>query len=184
MNNLNITTVKGQIGISTTRGYHTMSSPKGEQTISTTKPKMTISGESPKVIIDSYECWAERGFKNNIDLLTESAQLGRQAVLKAINRIVADGNRMADIRRRTPPVIPELAAKNAMPPQYEFNYTAIPKSRPKIDVTGSLNINWQLGETHIDYTPRKPEIEYNRGKVEIYMERHPEIKIEYIDTRV
>ena len=183
MNNLRITTVNGQIGINTTHGSYTMSSPKGEQSIKQIKPKMTISGESPKVIIDSYQCWAERGLKNNIDLLTENAQLGRQAAIKAIDRIVGDGNRMAMITRRTPPAIPEIAVKNSAPIQHEFNYTMIPKSRPKIDVVGNLKIDWQLGGVDINYTPKKPQIEYNRGKVEIYMQRYPEINMQYIDDR-
>lgn len=183
MNNLRITTTDAKIGIQSTRGYYTMSSPKGEQTITTTKPKMTISGEPKKVIIDSYECWAERGFKNNIDLLSESASLGRQATLNSIARIVADGNRMADIRKRTPNPIPEIAAKNSRPPMHEFNYTVIPKSKPKITVVGGQSIDWQLGTTNIDYSPRKPEINYTRGKVEVYMKQHHDINIEYIDTR-
>ncbi|WP_041701352.1 DUF6470 family protein [Gottschalkia acidurici] len=184
MNNLSITTVKGQIGIDTARGSYSIRQPKGEQSITQKSAKMNIDKQAPKVIIDQYDCFAEVGLKNNIDFITEVAQLGKQAAIKAIGRIVEDGNRMAMIQKRMPPAIPELAEKNSRPTQYEFNFKLIPTSRPKIDVEGYLNINWELGGAEISYSPKKHEIDYNLGKVNIYMKQYPEIKYQYIDDKI
>lgn len=183
MNNLRITTTDARIGIKSTSGYYTMNSSKGNQTITTTKPKMTISGEPKKAIIDSYECWAERGLKNNIDLLREGAQLGKQAALSSIARKVADGNRMANITKHAPRAIPDIVANNSKRPMHEFNFGLTPTSRPNITITGGQSIDWQLGTTNINYTPSKPEITYTRGKVETYLQQKNDINIEWIDTR-
>lgn len=183
MNNLRFTITDAKIGIKTTKGQYDITSSKGDQSITTTKPKMTISGEPKKAIIDSYESWAERGFKNNIDILSENAQLAKQAAINGLARVVADGNRMADIRKNMPPAIPEIAEKNTRPEIREFGFGMIPLSKPNVTIVGGQSIDWQLGSTNIDYTPSKPEINYDRGKVEVYMTQYQNLQIEYIDTR-
>jgi len=178
-----INTVKGQIGIDTTRGSMEMQQPRGEQSISQTKAKMNIQSELPRVIIDQYECFAEAGLKNMRDLTAEYAQLGKQAAFEGIARRVDDGNRLATIGNNMPNAIPEIAKKNAWKPEREFGLATIPKSRPKIDVTGSLNIEWQLGGTDISFTPRQPIINYQPGKVDIYLKQRSSIDIRYVDER-
>lgn len=183
MNNLRITTTNAELDMKSTQGTYSMTSQKGEQSITTTKPKMTISGEAKKVIIDSYQPRSETGLKNNIDLLSEAATLGRQAARNAVARIVADGNRMANITKHAPLAIAELAERNSKPQMHEFNFGLTPTSKPDIDVVGGQSIDWEMGTTDINYTPVKPEINYTRGNVDIYMKQYQAIDIEYIDTR-
>lgn len=180
---LSITTVKGQIGIETTNAYLDMRQPKGEQSIRQIKPQMMIDRQLPKVIIDQSQPFAEAGRKPWSQVAAEYAQLGRQQALEGIARIVDDGNRMAMIQRKMPEAIPEIAFKNSMPKQHEFNFAVIPTSRPKIDVTGYLNIQWQLGGVEHSYTPRRPEADYRPGKVDIYMKQYPKTEIRYIDNK-
>ena len=99
MNNLRITTTDAKIGIDISDGYYQMSSPKGEQRITTTDPKMSVTGSPVKVKIDSYQSWAERGFKNNLDLFKHTARLGKQAAINGVSRRARDGDRMADIKK-------------------------------------------------------------------------------------
>ena len=181
---LSIATVKGQIGIKTTNAYLDMSQPKGEQFIRQIKPQMIIDRELPKVLIDQSQPFAEAGRKPWSQVAAEYAQMGRQQALEGIGRIVDDGNRMAMIQRKMPAAIPELALKNSRTKQHEFNFGMIPTSRPKIEVTGHLNIDWQLGGVEYSYTPRKPVADYHPGKAEIYMKQYPHIEFKYIDNRV
>lgn len=181
---LSITTIKGQIGIKTTNAYLDIRQPKGEQSIRQVKPQMIVDRELPKVLIDQSQPFSEAGRKSWAEFAAEYAQLGRQQALEGIARIVDDGNRMAQIQRKMPDAIPEIAFKNAMPKQHEFNFALMPTSRPKIEVTGHLNIDWQLGGVEHSYTPRKPVAEYSPGKAEIYMKQYPDIEIKYVDTRI
>lgn len=181
---LSITTIKGQIGIKTTNAYLDISQPKGEQSIRQVKPQMLTDRELPKVLIDQSQPFAEAGRKPWSQVAAEYAQLGRQQALEGIARIVDDGNRMAMIQKKMPDAIPEIAFKNSMPKQHEFNFAMIPTSRPKIDVTGHLDIQWQLGGVEYSYTPKKPIADYRPGKVDIYMKQYPKTEIRFIDNRV
>lgn len=180
---LKINTIRPQIQINITKGQIGIRQPKGEQSIHTTMPKVKIESEKPKVIIDQYQCFAESGLKNYLDLTKEAARLGYQKVLEGITRIVEDGNRMAQIENGMPPAIPELAEKNAWE-ELDYNIDVIPKSRPKIDVKGSLKIDWELGKANIDYKINKPIINFQRGKVEVYLKQKPSIDIRYVDARI
>ncbi|WP_069650367.1 DUF6470 family protein [Caloranaerobacter ferrireducens] len=180
---LQITTTKPIIQINTTNGQMNIRQPKGEQNIETTMPRVKIESEKPRVIIDQYQCFAESGLKNYLDLEKQAAMLGYQRVLEGIARIVEDGNRMAQIENGMPPAIPELAEKNAWE-EFDYNIDIIPKSRPKIDVEGSLNIDWELGKVNIDYKTNRPIINFQRGKVEIYLKQKPSIEIRYVDVKI
>ncbi len=179
-----INTVRGQIGIETQKGQMNIQQPKGEQSIEQIPAKMEIDREAPKVIIDQYQCFAEAGLKNIEDLMKEHVQLSKQATMKAIARIAADGNRLAEVQNDMPSAIPELAEKNSWTEQKQFGFDLIPKSRPKIDVTGHLNIHWNLNGAKIDYRPQKPIVDIQKNKVNIYMKQWPSIDIRYVDERL
>ncbi|SHH69849.1 hypothetical protein SAMN02745135_01724 [Caloranaerobacter azorensis DSM 13643] len=180
---LQITTTRVMIQINIIDGKMSICQPRGEQNIHTTMPKVRIEFEKPKVIIDQYQCFAEAGLKNYLDLTKEAARFGYQKVLEGIARIAEDGDRMAQIENGMPPAIPELAEKNAWE-ELDYNIDFIPKSRPKIDVEGRLKIDWELGKVNIDYKVNKPIINFQRGKVEIYLKQKPSIKIRYIDVKI
>lgn len=180
---LSITTIKGQIGIQTTKASLNIEQPKGEQSIRQIKPQMIIDRELPRVLIDSSQPLSEMGRKPWSEVAAEYAQLGRQQAIETIGRIVSDGNRMAMIQNKMPEAIPEIALTNSTPKQHEFNFALIPTSRPKIEVTGHLDIQWQLGGVEYNYTPRRPVADYQPYKVNIYMEYYPKTEIRYIDTR-
>lgn len=164
---LTIYPTKPQIHITTTNARLQIQQPKGELSIIQTKPTMIVDRQLPRVLIDQSQQFSEAGLKKWYELIDEYAQLGRQQAMNGIARIVEDGNRMAQIQRKMPPAIPELVLKNSTSPKLDFNFTMIPKTRPKIEVEGYLNIDWQLGKTEINYTPRKPIIEYTAGRVDI-----------------
>lgn len=180
---LQINTVKPQIAINVTRPGMSISQPKGELYIETTKTKLNIDSELPKLIIDQYECFAEAGLKNYIDLTKENARHAGQKIAEAISRYIDDGNSMANISKNSPDMIPELAENNAWQPQRQYDIGTLPKSRPKIDVTGSLDINWDIGKANISYKVNKPTIDIRPNKVEIYLQQKPSIDIRYIDDK-
>lgn len=176
-----INTVKAQIGVKSTPGVQTIQQPKGILEINKTKTEMNIDKELPKVNIDQHQCFAEAGLKNIFELIEENAQLGKQRAYEAIGRIVDEGNRLASIENGFS-AIPDIAYEN-MGMEREFNVKFIPQSRPEITVTGHLNINWQIGKTETHYTPKKPIISYQTGKVEVYLRQKPSIEMKYIDKK-
>lgn len=164
---LNVSTRMPQLQIKTINARLEIQQPKGELLISQTKPTMIVDRQLPRVLIDQSQQFSEAGLKKWHELIDEYVQLGRQQALKGIARIVEDGNRMAQIQRKMPEAIPELALKNSTPPKVEVNFDMIPKTRPKIEVEGYLNIDWQLGKVEINYIPKKPIVDYIPGRVDI-----------------
>lgn len=173
-----------KISINTTKGSFHMQQPKGKLNIETTYPKMQIDRKLPRVIIDQYQCFAEAGLKNIFDLTREYAQMGKQKALEAIANINQEGDRTADICSGIPEAIPEIAQSKIGSDEKEFNIDTIPKSRPRIDVEGHLNIAWEIGGTNINYIAQKPIINIEKNNVEIYLRQKPKLDIRYIDERI
>ncbi|SKC55899.1 DUF6470 family protein [Maledivibacter halophilus] len=182
---LKITTTPALIGINTINAKLDISQPKADLNMHTEHAKVEINSENPKVIIDQYQCFAEAGLKNILDLTRETAQISKQAALKGIERRVSQGNQMADIHKDYNPIA-EMADYNAFELfNREFNFGLIPKSRPKIDIIeGNVDIKVHEGKANMDVKINRPQVDYTRGKVEIYLRQKNSIDIQYIGENV
>jgi len=145
--------------------------------------KVNITTEKPKVLIDQYECFAEAGLKNNFDFAKEAAQLGYQRVMSFIGETAQDGDLLAAIEKGGNPIA-DIAAREAFPQKY-FGLAFIPESRPKIDVTGSVDIqwdrNWEGVNTGVEgkFHPGYVNINYEPSKISIYVKQYPSVDIKY-----
>jgi len=178
---LQINTTQGLIGINTIKGRQSIEQPKGELELSQPKAELQVESELPKVIIDQYECFAEAGLKNSTDLMKDISQWSQKCLMEAIANYNQEGDMMAQIEKGGNPM--PMIAENGAFPMYDFNIDFIPKSRPKIDIIGSLNIEWDIKKPIINYEARKPVIGFEYGKVDISMRQWPNIEINYVDEK-
>lgn len=145
--------------------------------------KVNIRTEKPRVLIDQYECFAEAGLKNNYDFIKEAAQLGYRQVMDFIGKTAQDGYTLAAIEKGGNPIA-AIAARDAFP-QKEFGLAFIPQSRPRIDVIGSVDIqwdrNWEGANTGVDgtYTPGNVSFNFQPAKLDIYVKQYPSVDIRY-----
>lgn len=145
--------------------------------------KVRLDTEKPRVFIDQYQCFAEAGLKNNGDFTREVAQRGYRQAMKYIGQTASDGYALAAIENGGNPIA-AIAVRDTSP-RREFVLDFIPKSRPKIEVTGSIDIrldgsgedafstvegNYIAGYTRMDFTP---------AKVNIHIKQYPSIDIKY-----
>ncbi|MDK2919036.1 MAG: hypothetical protein PWQ37_1769 [Candidatus Petromonas sp.] len=186
---LKINTSPALIGINTTPGKMEITQPKADINMNTEHPRIEIHSEQVRVQIDQYQCFAEAGLKNYLDLTKETVQLAKQAAMQGIERIVRQGNELAAIENGLDP-IPNQAEENAFELfKKEFNFDLIPKSRPKIDFKGgTVDIKVHEGKVNMDIKVNKPQINYTPGKVEIYLRQKNSIDIQYVggnmDTKI
>lgn len=124
--------------------------------IDTTYPKLYIDRQLPKVYIDQSQCFYESGLKGPVELSEEAAAEGYKASLQGIKRRVSEGSRMEAIENSMQNAIPEIAFQNSFDIK-EFNLVSMPRSRPKIDVEGYLNIEWEEGR--VDFS-KESVLEY------------------------
>lgn len=179
---LEIRTTWPQLGMRTTRPVMRISQPKGELQIKQQKVAMEIDRELPRVLIDQSQCFKELGNKNLVEMAQEAAQLGRERVLEYTGKMAEEGDQLARIEQRRP-VIAELAMAR-MEQEREWNIAFIPQSRPKIDVTGYLQINWRVLKGQMNYQPRVPKVSFQPGKLAIYMRQYGKVEIHYVDKKV
>lgn len=178
---IEINTTRAHIGIKTSQAALNIQQPRGQLQIKTESPKMTIDQELPRVQLSQYSCFAEAGLKNVADLRREIVEYSKAAAQEGVAQKAGEGDRMARIERGEN-ALAEIAADNSYQP-LDFNIGFIPQSRPKIQVSGYLDIQWQVGKIDTEYYPQKPTIQYLPGQVEIYLRQRPEIDINYIDEK-
>ena len=115
--------------------------------IQTTYPSVQIDRQLPKVIIDQYQCFAEAGLKNNADLAADSVAYAYSKGAEGIDTIVSEGNRMGAIETGNFDVITDIAFESGLE-EKDWNIDLMPKSRPKIEVEGHLNIEYEMGKVN------------------------------------
>lgn len=145
--------------------------------------------ELPKVLIDQSQCFSESGIKSSSEFWSEAAQLGKQQAMEYIAKAVDEGNFMADIYGGSPNAIAQISANNFIEMR-EFGMVTMPRSRPKIEVTGSLtlepNVNGLGVLNGVDgtYTPGRVNFEFSPGKVNFYVKQYGKVNIEYVGNNV
>ncbi len=181
---LAIHTVWSRIGLNIKKPVQEILQPRGEQSIRQIKPQMTVERELPKVLIDQRRCFSEAGLKSPQELTDEYAALGRQAALEGTARRAEEGTRLGRIEDSLSlrELLAGMAEENTWP-KIDFNIDFIPKSRPQIEVTGYLKIDWQLGKAITEYTPRKAVTRYQPGKVEVYLRQRGYVQINVVDEK-
>lgn len=103
--------------------------------------KINIDTELPKILIDQYEAFASAGLKNNMDIVKDGAQKGRQKCLEYIGKTAVDGDILAAIENDVN-AIAEIA-KRDLYKTHEFNIDCIPKVGPKITVVRG-NVDFEV----------------------------------------
>jgi hypothetical protein len=150
------------------------------------KAELEIETELPRVYIDQYECFAELGYKNFLDVAWEQAQKAYQHAMEYIAETAQEGDRLAAIELGGNPVADIAEEKSYWQPVPEPLTLPIP--RPRFEVTGGVRISYQPGKVHFNAVLHPVRFNVTPHKVEIYMRQYPDINIEYvghlIDRRV
>ena len=179
---LRITKTDAQIGIETRKAQVEMNSRTAKLNIQQNPGKVEQTSELPKVQIDQYQCFAEAGRKNNMDLMLEIKQLAEQRAAEYTAKVVSDGNSLAAIENKSNP-IPGFAERDAYP-EHEFGMVTMPQSRPKIEVTGDLKFNVEKSSVDIEFEPNKLDVQVTPHEVNIYLKQKPSLQIEYLGEKV
>jgi hypothetical protein len=180
---LKVNTTPALIGIETRNATLEIKQHKADLTMKREPLEMKIEKKDSEIQIDQSVCFSECGNKKIFDLIKHSAQMGKQKSMEAIGKISSEGNEMMRIENDGEP-IKNIGVNNAFPKK-DYNIGFIPKSRPKITATKAEHkIDFEGGKTNIDVKVNKPTINYNQGKVDIYLRQKPSINIEYVNDKI
>ncbi|RED57606.1 DUF6470 family protein [Cohnella lupini] len=175
---ISIQSQRGLIGIESERGRYDIRRPKPELQVQSIKAVVTATNRPGNLQIDqTLTNNALTGGKPEVFWNRIYSQY-KQIAQQNIQQIVEKGNRMGNIARRDNP-IPELALNDfvegapdlqvfgfASPTNIEFQYTP-----------NDVNLQVDRGRLNIDVQVHRPEINFERGNVNIYMQQYPKVTI-------
>ncbi|MGE4284121.1 MAG: DUF6470 family protein [Clostridia bacterium] len=180
---LQISQTHAQIGIETQKAQLYMQSLPAKLNMHQEYAKIEIELDLPKVHIDQYQCFAEAGRKNNRDLLKETVQLASQQAMQYIAKTAADGKTLQAVQDGGN-AIAEIAARGAGSQKKEFGMVTIPKSRPKIEVTGDVKLYYRSGGVQYSYQSGEMKIQATPSEINIYMKQYTSIQFKYVGKNV
>ena len=175
-----------RIGIDADLGRYEMKQPRPTFELQQPKAKMDMKQPRGEMDIDQSKAWDALARTPILEVMNRIYGQARSVAMDAIAKIVEDGNRMAAIHKYKESAIPELAqdvrvsfpemqyAGEASYDNVDINYTA---RKAEIEVTP--------GEIQLNSHPNPPEVEYFRGKLDIYLQQRNSIEITppAIDTK-
>ncbi len=187
---LSISTTPAKIAIETVPAELEMHVKNAELRLKQKQPKMNIETEPLVVMIDQYQCFAEAGLKNISDFAREQGQKGLQSVTAYTGKIASDGDAMARIGYRANIMI--NIAKNSAIKKRDFNVDFIPKSRPKITVTGGtvdlkaefINNIGEINGVTGQYIPADIRFKYKPPNVDIRVVSYGSVDIKYTGNSI
>ena len=153
--------------------------------LKTEKAELNMQVTLPKVEIDQKQCFSESGLKGILELSSENVRDAVSQMYASVGRIAEQGNALTDIHTGGNPIA-DQAYYNAYDQfDKDYNMVTMPKSRPKITVIeGKVNLNPTQGK--ITATPRltKPELDYQPGKVDIYLRQKADLQIDFKPSKL
>ncbi|MDH8678581.1 DUF6470 family protein [Fusibacter bizertensis] len=144
------------------------------------KPELEMEIKHPKVKIDQSEPFAEAGLKNIKAFMEDNISFGRQIIAGGVSRIVSQGNELKEIQNDYDP-IPDQAISNAYDMfDKEFNYGAIPTSRPTITLDeGKVNYSFRRGSVSNQSQQQKVQMSYTPYQVNYSISQYNSINFRY-----
>lgn len=180
---LSIRTTNIELGIQRTPSRMNLETEYARLRLHQKHTRINISTEKPRVLIDQSKCFAETGLKSSRELSREAAQRGYRQAMKFISQTAQDGYALAAIEKGGNPTA-DIAVRRAYP-QKQFGLDFIPKSRPEIKVTGSIDIQWDRSGEGVNsgvkgsYTPGYVRLDFEPTKIDIYVKQYPSVDIKY-----
>jgi len=149
-------------------------------TLESERASVDMQTTLPKIQIDQTASFSDAGLKNIKDFMSDAVTYGQQIFSEGIARIVSDGNTMATIENGYDP-IPDQAYQNAYAMfEHEFNYGAVPTSRPTIEVIeGSANYRYNPGRVQNQTKVQPVTFNYTPGQVEVKVKSYGKVEISY-----
>ncbi|KGE20410.1 DUF6470 family protein [Paenibacillus wynnii] len=164
------------IGIDADPGTYSISQPKADVNITTTPGEWDIQQFKPELTIDQSRAWAAYNGGNMLEMNKRIYSGIQQLYLQGIAKRVEQGNRMMEFFKPGN-TIAEIYGTDTEP--NSFPEMRGPASYDNVDIhfeTRSPTINFRPAEVNIQVERHRPEIEYTRGKLDIYMQQYASVQ--------
>lgn len=182
---LDIKTYKSNITIEKIQPKLEISGQVGDFRIEKEKRVFEIDKKNDKIIIDNYPPKKELNFRRPEDLRANISSTSKSEYMKGLAEIGDNKDLLLKIENKDVDAIKEIAKKKAYSgSDVSINISYFPKEPIKIDVQkGHFNVNYKPEKisTEID---KKLDIQVERGKVNIGIDRYPKLEINVIGENI
>lgn len=163
----------GQIGIQQKAGLVHIKSRHADLNLHVKPEKLEVDIQGPFLDIDQADTWESMGYSSFVRFQKLVAEQGYNIALDGIERMVREGDRMADLpeAENAIPAIAEAAAW----PEKDYNVGLIPSEKPKITFSGGINIRYNPAEVQVNAKAKSAEIWAERPEVEVYLRVDPAV---------
>lgn len=175
---ISVQSQRGLIGIESKRGQFEIRRPQPELQIESKRATITADNGPGELVIDqTLTNNALTGGKPQAFWERLYAQY-KQVAQENVQRIVQEGNRMGALHRKDNPIA-ELALNEFVEgaPDLEVFGYASPANISFQYTPNNVNIQVERGSLNVDVKVHRPDIQFHRGGVDIYMKQYPKVTI-------
>jgi hypothetical protein len=160
-------------------GTQDIKQPAPTYEMSTERPKLEIRQPRGELKIDQSRAWDALGQGPILEAMNRIYSGSKNVALQGLARIVENGNRLGDLRYRGNPIAD--MAEQVRFERLELDYYG-EASYDNVDIHYTAHkpeISVEEGKIHVNVHVNPPEINYNRGKLDIYMKQYQKIEITF-----
>ncbi|WP_144407045.1 DUF6470 family protein [Paenibacillus sp. IHBB 10380] len=164
------------LGIDADLGQYSIRQPKAELQMNTQPSELTIRQYTPELTIDQSRAFEAYNGGNFLEINKKIYSGIQQLFLQAIASRVEMGNQMAEIHKPGHTIAEIWGSDWKSDPFPEFRG---PASMDNVDIhieTRAPDISFRSAESQLNVVVNRPEIEYTRGKLDIYMQQYASIQ--------
>lgn len=171
-----IRTTPALLNMSTTPGQYSIRQPKADMQLHTKPAKLTVQSHPIKLNVDQSKAFSAYNGGNMIDMNARIYSGIQQQFLQNIAERVQQGNQLAAIH------IPGNTIADIIGTDWKprtFPETRTEASYDNVDIqidTKAPDLRYEPAVSEMNVTIRKPEIEYQRGKLDIYMKQYASVQ--------
>ncbi|TMV47172.1 hypothetical protein FE783_23305 [Paenibacillus mesophilus] len=140
-------------------------------------PKLDIRQPRGDLQVDASKAWDALAHGGNLEMMHRIYSSARNVAMDGIARIVENGNKLAAIHLGGEPIADNAQEGLAGFPEMDY---AGPASYDNVDITYTARkaeIEVTPGRIEFNTKVNNPIVEYNRGKMEIYMKQYPNVEM-------
>ncbi len=166
-----------ELGINRELSKLEIKQPKADINTTQELPKLDVNITSSKLEIDQSAAFKALGLVPTIELTNIISDNYLNTGLNAIKKIAEKGKHFQQIHIYNDPIVEHAKHDTVDYSAYDYVGRA---SCDNVDINfnlGSLSINWSGGNVNTDVQVNKPELEYSRGYVNIYLQQKNSIEI-------
>src|SRR5690625_11689 len=170
------------IGIRQFPGKQEIRQPKAEMSIQQPRAHLSIETTKSKLTIDQTQAWEDMNLMSTARRIKVTAQEGINAIIEGMERKAQQGRELMEIENGGNVIVQQaIIDGHDQMKSISFKYIPSQFSVKFYYQPAEVYIDAQANQPIIDVQISKPEHHYERGHVEVFIEKYEHLDINYVN---